>query len=615
MGGSSSRGILAAHQPLVVPMLLRLSNFRLNAYVVLVVSKQKGITLVFKTDPLQNVDVNSTFDSIAVIQKFIQREIEGQLREMFREDLPAIIHRLSQRWTAGRTKVEAPYLHHNPTTLPREKTYTNQTPSEPTPPRLPHIQATGPGYGFPQVGLRQVFIPRPLSLSHLPISRPRVSPAPSARSHASKPPKPPSPPPLEHSSSFPDIENYDPTYGLRPEGLPTKSNYSGFGKLFTGNKGLADLGEEPVEQDDGATAFDVVDWEDAVPDYSTNPPSDAGPESDTEYESLPAVGGGVITRPRIVHSQSVMGLPSDRTSRAASTSQSLRTPTQSRPRPRYTQSNASHLRSQTLQKLEQSGEAPDPVAAWREQQLRQSYYSDAGAGPSRPRAGPSNLRQSYSTADRHLSASSPDIRRNSAQSDLRLSSSSSYTRLSHSSGGPAPTVSTPPSSHIPDEPGSPISPKGSHGRRRSLSPLMIHPFDSLSAREEEPLETTKPTIVLRPHVNNSISHLSHLNMSNHTLSPYTHSVEHFKVRSGPPRTPDLAGQEERPRSAVPPVRARRKRIIHLGGSRKAPEASAAPTRPASPSPSLPSEFSEEVDHYFKDDVGGLRKRSPYDQVV
>lgn len=90
-------------------MLLRLSHFRLNAYVVLVVSKQKGITLVFKTDPLQNVDVSSTFDSIAVIQKYIQREIEGQLREMFREDLPGIIHRLSQRWLAGKAKVETPY--------------------------------------------------------------------------------------------------------------------------------------------------------------------------------------------------------------------------------------------------------------------------------------------------------------------------------------------------------------------------------------------------------------------------------------------------------------------------------------------------------------------------
>src|SRR5882762_9080500 len=100
--------MLAAKQPLVVPMLLRLSHFKLSSYVVLVISKQKGITLVFKTDPLQNVDINSSFDGIAVIQKFIQGEIEGQLRQMFREDLPGIIHRLSQQWV--KAKVEAPYL-------------------------------------------------------------------------------------------------------------------------------------------------------------------------------------------------------------------------------------------------------------------------------------------------------------------------------------------------------------------------------------------------------------------------------------------------------------------------------------------------------------------------
>ncbi|PWN88239.1 hypothetical protein FA10DRAFT_272723 [Acaromyces ingoldii] len=96
-----SRGILFAAAPLVVPMKLRLSAVRLRAIVVLVVSKQKGITLVFKNDPLESVDVSSTFDSVAVIQKYLQQEIEGQLREMFREDLPGIIHRLSQKWLSG----------------------------------------------------------------------------------------------------------------------------------------------------------------------------------------------------------------------------------------------------------------------------------------------------------------------------------------------------------------------------------------------------------------------------------------------------------------------------------------------------------------------------------
>ena len=61
--------------------------------------------LVFKMDPLQNVDINSTFDSIAVIQSFIQREIEGQLCQMFHEDLPRIIHRLSQQWVNARSNL------------------------------------------------------------------------------------------------------------------------------------------------------------------------------------------------------------------------------------------------------------------------------------------------------------------------------------------------------------------------------------------------------------------------------------------------------------------------------------------------------------------------------
>ncbi|KAF5322136.1 hypothetical protein D9619_000529 [Psilocybe cf. subviscida] len=60
--GSSGR-VLAAKQPLVVPMFLCLSHFCLSSQTVLVVSKQKGITPVFKTDPPQ--------DSIVIIQNFI----------------------------------------------------------------------------------------------------------------------------------------------------------------------------------------------------------------------------------------------------------------------------------------------------------------------------------------------------------------------------------------------------------------------------------------------------------------------------------------------------------------------------------------------------------------
>lgn len=671
----SSRGILAAHQPLIVPMLLRLSNFRLNAYVVLVVSKQKGITLVFKTDPLQNVDVNSTFDSITVIQKFIQKELEGQLREMFREDLPAIIHRLSQRWTAGKTKVEAPYLHKNPTTLPRDKVYTPSTDAVSRPPSVhPPASAAGTpvspvvgsaGYAFPSVGLRPAIVPRPLSLSlshlsHVPHLR---VPAPkSALSRVSEPlPELKTQSPgIERTSSFPDLENYDPTYGLRPEGLPSKSSYSGLGRLFSPAKGLAELGEEEQSaagdrNGEEGTEYDVVEWEDTAPDYSTHPPSVAEQEeSEVEYETLPAVGGGTITRPRVVHSQS-MGVASDtvsRTSRPASTARSaLPTPSTSRPHS-HTPRNGSHthLHRSTLERLEDDSSPPDPVTTWREQQLRQQqqqqqglhnpYFPEMGvAGPSK--LGPGRPASSYqasvgdhhhhhhhpSRVARHLSPTMDETqrhsRRQSGASDVRLSSSSSYTRLSHSSGRP-PTVSTPPSSDRPgpdDEAGSPIMKDRERQRRRSLSPSVIQPFDGFHfgspPRHTGPPSETNPKIVLRPHANMTVSHLSALTSSYHTLSPYTHSVEHFTVRSIPPKpqTPTVPVASHGLDKGKP-VRARRKRMIRLG-AKKEEEPPAEESR--RPSPHIaPSEFSDEVDHYFKPGDSppvGMRQRLPYEQVT
>lgn len=88
-------GILLADAPLIVPMFLRLSDFKLSGIIILVFSKAKGITLVFRNDPVESVHVSSTFDSIPVIAQFLQKEIEKQLRTFFQEELPAIIHKLS----------------------------------------------------------------------------------------------------------------------------------------------------------------------------------------------------------------------------------------------------------------------------------------------------------------------------------------------------------------------------------------------------------------------------------------------------------------------------------------------------------------------------------------
>jgi hypothetical protein len=83
---------------LTVPMFLRLSCFQLSGIIILVFSKQKGLTLVFRNDPVDAVKVSSTFDAIPAIQRFLQAEIENLLRDLMREEVPAIIHKLSLEW-------------------------------------------------------------------------------------------------------------------------------------------------------------------------------------------------------------------------------------------------------------------------------------------------------------------------------------------------------------------------------------------------------------------------------------------------------------------------------------------------------------------------------------
>ncbi|KAJ7167648.1 hypothetical protein C8R46DRAFT_1093692 [Mycena filopes] len=234
---AGSRGMLAAKQALVVPMLLRLSHFKLSSYVVLV--------LVFKTDPLQSVDINSTFDSIAVIQMFIQREIEGQLRQMFREDLPGIIHRLSQQWV--RAKVETPpsgLTQRNLGALNPEPRVGNSAPPSLTRHNVSIFNSSPP------------MLPRTASVSRTNITRRTI------------PPTPPSAP-------------------VNSDGEP------GFKSLFAPTRGLADLAESEREQDSVVT-------DDLDTTYDA-PSSVEGDEP--EYERMPAVGGGTILRPRIYHSQ------------------------------------------------------------------------------------------------------------------------------------------------------------------------------------------------------------------------------------------------------------------------------------------------------------------------
>ncbi|RKO96108.1 hypothetical protein CXG81DRAFT_6908, partial [Caulochytrium protostelioides] len=85
-----------ASKPLQVPMKLRISHLKLRGIIVLVVEKDKGVTLVFKNDPLETVTINSTFDDIPPIRRFLQETIEEQLRCLFHTDIPQMIHALSK---------------------------------------------------------------------------------------------------------------------------------------------------------------------------------------------------------------------------------------------------------------------------------------------------------------------------------------------------------------------------------------------------------------------------------------------------------------------------------------------------------------------------------------
>jgi distribution and morphology protein 34 len=88
---------LAASSGLTIPLKITLSDIKLSAFIILVFSRQKGLTLVFRNDPLESIKVSSTFDSIPFVCEYLQKEIEIQLRTLMMEELPAIIHRLSLR--------------------------------------------------------------------------------------------------------------------------------------------------------------------------------------------------------------------------------------------------------------------------------------------------------------------------------------------------------------------------------------------------------------------------------------------------------------------------------------------------------------------------------------
>lgn len=569
MGGS--RGMLAANQPLVVPMLLRLSNFKLNSYVVLVVSKQKGITLVFKTDPLQNVDINSTFDSFTVIQKFIQKEIEGQLRQMFREDLPGIIHRLSQQWVKKSTTVEAPYLRQP--AIPQQGMHPTDTKSNPdfARSRLPlHPEASRVGG---QSELRPPFLPhRQMSTAKSVSTRPSLN---SLRSTAS-------------ARDLGPKQVYDPETGTFVTVESEEPAFSHLGRIHRESKGLADLAEESSQMggSDGEGSFDVVDWEDNMTDVL--PPRS---ELSVEYESMPAVGGGVISRPRVYHASSLLSPRS--TSFATSgtwmppslTSPALQRLSRSfadvrRPSPLNPHSNRSSTHVF-------SGDEFDRMSAF-----------NGSMAPSLMHSAPQNSRLQYSMDNEleeypfgHARDVPPPLTRQ--ESGTARSSSASTPSTS------AIQLDTQSKTNFERLP--------AH-RRSSISSCHGPPFSNFSSPYSDSGDPDdEHKIVLRPGLNNAISQLSLLNRSNQTLSPFNRPLNHFTIRSVPPK-PFMARRNSPDNQADrQPVKAKRKRTYRLGGS-KAKETSplsqpstspvSHPSHPRTPSTCASDFDAAEINHYF-----------------
>jgi distribution and morphology protein 34 len=306
-----------------------------------VVSASKGITLVFKNDPLQNVEVSSTFDSVEVIRGYLQQEIEGQLREMFREDLPGIIHRMSQSWLGrgGGGKVELPYKDGSGNGM--DGSGLSQSPSAGlgTP-----SQVGGGGLGGVEeeeeldpndpYAEKEIFPPHP-NLNTSPINTPQrraLQQAKAARQRRLSSTVSESP---TSYTVFPDIEDYDPTYGLRPEGVPTHSGYEAFGRLWekarqgegrgfgslmqsrVEEERTGDVSDDDFDEDDGGVdremGLDQVESHDTLSPLNrhTRTESRCTGEDAVEWETFPAVGGGVISRPRVYHSQSKIRAPSE----------------------------------------------------------------------------------------------------------------------------------------------------------------------------------------------------------------------------------------------------------------------------------------------------------------
>ncbi|KAK6201414.1 mitochondrial outer membrane protein [Scheffersomyces amazonensis] len=104
---------LLSNEQFALPLDLKLSDIKINGIGIIVFSKTKGLTMVFRNDPLDSIKVSSTFDTVQVLANFLQKQIENQIRELFRETLPTLIHQFSLKYLSLDQLNEMVYTNHH----------------------------------------------------------------------------------------------------------------------------------------------------------------------------------------------------------------------------------------------------------------------------------------------------------------------------------------------------------------------------------------------------------------------------------------------------------------------------------------------------------------------
>ncbi|BGP26136.1 ERMES complex subunit [Rhodotorula toruloides] len=648
--------ILFAAAPLIVPMTLRLSSLSLRAIVVLVVSRQKGITLVFKNDPLESVNVSSSFDGVESVAGFIQREIENQLREAFRSDLPSVIHRLSQKWLSGevRSAGKAAEGLGPKARVGLAKGFAKDAKIET---RTPYEAAgtegargkkgrgysrniSGPSEAGESVELDSQADSTWSTWGGRPMGSTTYSSGAGGSAKFGRSPSlrrfdtastisPSAAVPHDMLDSVPEsIENYDPTYGLRPDSIPHHAGFADYERLVearSARRGLGDvLGVVKEDDEDPFVAHhhrrrpaDELDFDDEMNDVfdDSRQGNSFGPlDYRDEYETIPAVGGGTITRPRVFHTQSQMrvrtgstgsltahGSPSTATARSAaggSTASTIglgRSTSLSRLTPLAAGLAAPSVSGASSSRFPFPKVPPPPA-----------YSASVGPGGFLPR------NTSLPNLSRYPSSASTAFHRSSLSGTFSSSSPYDYWRNSDDSTPPSSLTSPalpphpPRAAREPDEP-----PSLAFSRPSPVDLLSRSPSSVLNTSYEDPDADHLP-ITLNPNGNDSCAHLATLTTSNQTLSPFTRDHSHVTARSSPyvvgrlaPTAP-LAGQGQGRVAIVPSgpavgehggvstpgvnqtVKAVRKRLHRVGSAKVAPVAAGATTHSLAAAPPTPT---------------------------